>query len=80
MVLEMKSHVSTTANTPSNRSVDCKHVENVNANSMNIWPPRKTLSAGSENIIKKILVDPSKILEPHLHLQLGPTNQLEKFF
>jgi hypothetical protein len=42
------------------------------------WPPRVTMLTGSMNILKKPLVEPSKILLPPLHIKLGLMKQFVK--
>lgn len=42
------------------------------------WPKRKSLQAGSSNVIKPPLVNESKILIPPLHLKLGLMKQFVK--
>lgn len=42
------------------------------------WPERKSLKAGTHNIIEKPLVDPKKVLIPPLHVKLGIMKQFVK--
>jgi hypothetical protein len=42
------------------------------------WTPRTSLEPGSKIILRKSLVDPKKILLPHLRIQLGIKKQFVK--
>ena len=42
------------------------------------WPERSSFKPGSKNILQKPLVDPTKILLPPIHIELGLIKQFVK--
>jgi hypothetical protein len=42
------------------------------------WPGRVALKPGDKNVVRDSLVDPKKVLLPHLHINLGLMKQFVK--
>jgi len=52
--------------------------DRANHYTVKVWPPRTSLTPGSNNVVKRPLVDPAKILLPPLHIKLGLMKQFVK--